>query len=197
MGEGITPELATVILAAVDSKLLDVHTMLPVRVEASDQDKNTVDVVPQIKRMLEKADGSLVAENLPKLANVPVAFYRAGPFSITVPVAKGNYGSIIVSEAALDQWRATGEVQVPGDVRRFSLGSAMYYPGLYPSSEPAEATDDSMVIAGPKIQFGSKTAVDGIVLDSLMLAELVKIAAAVGGGYSAPLTVASSKLLGE
>lgn len=195
MGEGITPDLSEVILAAIDSRLLDVHTMIPCKVEAFSTAAQTVDVLPQIKRLLEKADGSLEPEALPKLGNIPVAFPQAGGNFLTLPIAKGDYGMLVISEASLDQWRNTGAPAVPGDNRRHSLAGAVFYPGLVPAAGKIDGIPDDAVVLGAvdEVRLGSVSAGDEVITASV-LAAVLQAGVAAGGPGAANFTAADTSL---
>lgn len=126
------PTDAEVIRAAIESKLLDLHTSLPARVKSYNDATQTADVVPVIRRAVRKRDGSVAHEDLPTIHNVPVMWHEGGGFSVRLPLAPGDHVWLIFSEAATAQWRATGQVSQPGDLRRHDLSYAAAIPAGHP-----------------------------------------------------------------
>lgn len=130
------PTLAEVIRAAIDSRLLDMHTCIPATVVTYNPLTQTVDAQPAIKRSVEKRDGSYAHEKLPIVMNVPVMWQRGGGFALRLPLATGDTVWLVFSEAATAQWRTTGQVSEPGDLRRFDLSYAAAFPGGHPATSP-------------------------------------------------------------
>lgn len=143
----ITPTDAEIILEAIESRLLDVHTGLPGRIVSYDKSTQTAEILLQIKRIIEAQDGTLKAEELPHLYNVPVIFPRCLDFFITFPLKEGDDLWIMFSETSLDQWRSKGEITVPGDIRRHTLTGAVAYAGFYPNADAiSNVHEDHMVL---------------------------------------------------
>lgn len=158
----VTPELAEVIEAAIESALIDVHTALPGSVESYDPLLQTCNVQLQVKRTLPKADGSYATESLPVLQNVPVQFSQAGDFFVSMPVQAGDTGLVIFTEMSLDQWRTKGSETSPGDVGRHTLTGAVFVPGLRPLAGTitpidADVADDLVVGVKGGIQLRVKS----------------------------------------
>lgn len=124
----IKPDLPKVIEDAIENRLLDIHTMLPCKVEAVDLVTRTVEVELQLKRPLPDENDGLVLEDLPKLDNVPIAIWQAGTKFFSMPITVGDYGRVIFSEADWGQWRELGANVSPGDIGRFTLSSGLYVP---------------------------------------------------------------------
>ena len=128
----ITPELAQVIQEAIESALIDVHTALPGAVQSYDATTKTCEIELQTKRMLEKADGTYVSEELPILTNVPVAYQGSSDFVTAYTLSPGDTGWVMFSETSLDQWRTKGEVTSPSDIERHGLSGAIFLPTPLP-----------------------------------------------------------------
>lgn len=143
-----TPAIAAVIRAAIDSKLVDVHTALPGRVESYDKDRQVANIKPMLRRVMRQADMTRVSEELPVIPCVPVVWPRGGGAFITMPLASGDTGLLVFSEYILERWRQTGDDVDPGDERRHDLSGATFHPGLVPSSEQLADTSDSEVRFG-------------------------------------------------
>lgn len=119
------PTDAELIRTALDSRLLSLHTSMPGRVVAYNPLLKTADVLPVIKRAVPTSDDDIAHEELPVIHNVPVEWPGGGGFAMQFPVAPGDHVWIIFSEAATAQWRLTGQVSEPGDLRRHDLSYAM------------------------------------------------------------------------
>jgi hypothetical protein len=208
----ITPEESEVILEAIDSALIDVHTGLPASVVAwYPPPLNTVDVELQTKRMLEKEDGTVTSETLPILLNVPVGIEGSTDYYTSFALAPGDTGFVHFSETSLDQWRAKGIVTSPSDVERHGLSGGVFYPKLRPTTKPladvlvagalfGKAAGVQIRATGTAMEVtsgGLPASVGGFVaMATLVFVELGKIATAItglGGAYT-PAPVASTNL---
>lgn len=144
----VTPTDAEIIMEAIESRLLDVHTALPGRIVEYDSVTQTAEIVLQIKRIIESQDGALEAEELPHLYSVPIIFPRCKDFFISFPLAADDGVWIMFSETSLDQWRSKGVVTVPGDIRRHTLTGAVAYTGFFPNAEAISNVHDSAMVMG-------------------------------------------------
>ena len=154
---------------ALESRLGDVYTALPGRVESYDPKTQCADVLPLVKRPLPTADGDIVSEDLPIVPNVPICFPRGGAFTISWPIAPGDSVLLIVTTYAIGGWRASGKSSEAGDVRLHSLGSSVAIPVLAPNSgalPEAQAADNAFIIVGPMLKLGTADASDFAALAS-------------------------------
>lgn len=157
-----TPSMVDLILEAIDAKMIDVHTGIPCKVESYNVDKGTVNVIPQISRIIQDEDDERAVEDLPRLLNVPVVFPGAGGFSVTFPIAAGDYVLVMFCEVPVGEWLAS-EGSDPMDERRHSLAGAIAIPGIRPTSKAsANATTDKIVLGGGPVYLGTKTAAEAI-----------------------------------
>lgn len=149
MREDDSPELAGVISSAIESKLVDVHTALPGRVESYDAGRQVADVKPMLRRVIRQEDQTRVAEELPVIPCVPVLWARGGGAFAALPLAAGDFGLLVFTEYSADRFRSTGDDVDPGDERRFDLANAVFLPcGFYPSSASLEDVSASEVRIG-------------------------------------------------
>lgn len=123
-----TPTMAEIIDAAMESRLLDVHTCLPGKINSYNPATQTADIELQVKRMLEGQDDKFTTEDLPVLPNVPIIFPRGGGYYAAFPMKAGDPVVIIFSEASLDQYRSKASLTTPGDARRHTLMGGVAYP---------------------------------------------------------------------
>jgi hypothetical protein len=146
-------EMAEVLSAALESKLLDVHVALPARVTSYDVDTQMVEVALILKRVLLDAKGKPVTEALPPLPPMPVVFPRTERFGVHFPIEAGDTGQVLFNEYAIGQWLGISAMgndseQSPGDMRRHSLAGGVFIPGLFNKSRPAGKASSSEMVVG-------------------------------------------------
>lgn len=145
---------AELLQLAIDSRLIDLHTSFPARVEAyypksqSGDGIPTVDVTPQLNRSLPDGSDNFVSEPLPKLADVPVVFPRCGKYAITFPLVAGDYVLVVCCQRNIGAWRATGAQGDPGDLGTHTLDGAVAIAGLFPDSVPSPNADGTNMVVG-------------------------------------------------
>jgi hypothetical protein len=151
--------LAEVVLAAVQARMLDVHTAIVCRVERVDPAARKVDVRPVMRRVLPTEDDGLVTEALPLIQSVPIGALRAGAARIEMPIAVGCWVVLVCFEDNIGRWIAQGGVDVsPGDVQRHGLTGAVALPILFPDTQqptqPLSQTDIVVAIdaGGPTLR---------------------------------------------
>jgi len=120
----VEPTTSDLIRSAIESRMLDLHTSIPARVVVYNPVLQTADVQPVVKRAIGTYDGDVDHEDLPIIHNVPVEWPGGGGFAMQFPVMVGDFVWLIFSEAATAQWRSTGQVSEPGDLRRHDLSYA-------------------------------------------------------------------------
>jgi len=150
----------------LNSKLENIHTSLPGKIEKYDEDTETADVLPSLSKITIK--GKEVA--LPVISGVPVIFPSGAAFKLSWEVQKGDGVLLIFSEVALGAWvNSNGDKQVsPEGNHRFSETDAMAIVGLSPKViEPALKMyidkTGKMIIGS-----GSSPFVKGDILDTLL-----------------------------
>ncbi len=200
----VTPTDAEIILEAIESRLLDVHTALPGRIESYDNVTQTADIQLEIQRMIVDDSGQYVTEDLPKLPNVRIAFPRSSNFFISFPLDKDDKVLVLFSESSIDQYRSKGKNTTPADGRRFTLTGAIAFP--VDITNDAELTDShashmAMGMRGGQKAFTKSSgtveitddtdgdADDFVAMAGKVLAELQGIATAYNGHvhpYAAP-----------
>jgi hypothetical protein len=201
------PTLAEIIRLAIDGRLLDVNVGCVGRVESftpGPPGPPVADVVPVIRRALLDTEGNVVHEELPVIPNVPVIYLRGSGdlYYVTVPLVKGDHVQLVFNTQSFAQWRETGAISDPGDLRLHSLGNPVAIPGIGPKATTVTVDPLAMVIEGPLVKVGP-AAVDWVANAELVWAELGKISTAiggVGGTYTAPVNsalIGSTKLKAE
>lgn len=150
------PELQELIREAISASLLDVHVALPGIVQSYDSAKQTCSVLPAVKRPVGNDDGEQEGEALPVIPNVPVLFPRAGAFSLTYALAKGDGVLLVFNHFSPSGYRSTGTPSDPGDLRQHGPGYPVALPGWFPDASPSPDTDRSIgVPGGLRLHFSS------------------------------------------
>jgi hypothetical protein len=139
--ERFSPQLEDVIKAAVEARLIQLHTSMPGIVQSYDAQKQLATVRPALKRTY--GDGTLT--ELPLLIDIPVAHPRANGAHIHLPLKEGDSVMVIFSERSLENWIAQGGVVDPDDPRKHHLSDAYCYPGLYPENDPFTVADETSI----------------------------------------------------
>jgi hypothetical protein len=185
-----SPDLIDVLETWFETFSRDLHTSFPGKVERYDAARQVVDVQPMVRRAIENEDGEVVSEDLPLLPSIPLLFPRMGLWSVTFPVAPGDWVMVLCAEGSIGHVRRTGEKMDAGDLRRHHLSHAVALCGFAPT--PAALTDVSTEDLVIGRQGGGKIAItsDGVVhLASNPAAQFLalanKVDAAIGAIVSA------------
>jgi phage tail protein X len=172
------PNWSEVLRAALDNRISDVHVALPGRVVKYDAAKQVADIQPMVRRAVERLDGEVELEDLPICPNVPIAWPHGGGYYLHFPLAEGDDVELVFNEAATAQYRESGELSPPGDLRRHSLGYAFAVPcRLVTSKAFADAPTEAVVIvpSGGKLrvsQAGAAAASEAVALAEKVTAQL-------------------------
>lgn len=179
------PTLEEIVKLGAESIRNEMRVQIPCRVLAYDEDKQRVTILPVIRFGRLDAAGDRETYLPEPIANVPVAFFSAGAYSLTFPIVAGQHGMAMFSDRSLDEWLATGNEDItPADPRRFDISDAVYFPGVasFASPVPSDGVDGSaMVLRAPLVLLGSSAASDFVALSSLVEARLAAIKAAIAG----------------
>jgi hypothetical protein len=134
----ITPELTKVIRNAMDVTSTNLQVALPGCVQSVDPLTGCVDIELQLKNPLpsNENDGTYVNETYPVLMSVPVSQLRAGDFFVSLPITAGVKGVVVFCDLSIGDWLTLGKLTSAGDIRRHKLSGGVFYPGLYPFTEP-------------------------------------------------------------
>jgi len=144
-----TPTLSQLLRIANKSFVDEIHTAFPCVVQSYDSGHQTVDVQPQIKRPIQKQDGSTTYESYPVISNVPVAFPRAGQWFMSFPITTGDCIFVVCSERSLDEWRANGFETETSDLRTHVIDGAVAFPvNVYPTSSPIQNVSATKLVIG-------------------------------------------------
>jgi hypothetical protein len=176
------PTLASVLRSSFITQAEDLHVALPCRVESYDATTQRVSVQPVLKRSFTDEEGERQVERLPVISNCPVQFPQGGGYRLTFPVAVGDTGMLLFSEASLDVWLSEGGEVDPVDDRRFDLSDGVFLPGVRSFANAlSDASADHMTmgkegglqihIDGASINIGSN---NGAELEAVALYETLR-----------------------
>lgn len=144
----ITLELAELLSEIVNDRLIDLHTALPGKVVAWNEQKRLADIEIQVKRVLETEDNSFKLEEMPVLPDVPVAFMRTNEFYVSMPIEPGVTGLVHFCESNIDQWRSLNKVASPTEIGRHTLTSGVFVPGLVSNEAVMSGVPTDAVVVG-------------------------------------------------
>lgn len=144
----ITPSLADLIQAAISARLAEVYTQLPGRVESYDAATQTASIKIMIRTPLENLDGDITLEDLPVIQSVPVSFMRGGQFFESFPLTPGDEGMCQFSMRDINEWRRTGQLVDPGDIRTHRIAGATFFPGVSSSARRLDSAHAQNYVMG-------------------------------------------------
>jgi len=112
----------------LQSRMEDVHTMLPGTVQSYDPDTRTAVVKPSVK--LRTMHGDVL--DIPPIASVPVVWPGSNDFTaMSKDLPKGSGVMLLFSEASLGNWQRGSQDAAADDETRHSLQDAVAVPGLW------------------------------------------------------------------
>lgn len=169
------PSLSTLLIDAIQSRLVEFRVSLPCKVNKYNKDEGTVDVVILLKDQKPQSDGTVTLVDFPIVQDVPVQWFRCGTAWITLPLKPDDLGKLVFCDRSLSNWSASnkGDVVDPKTLSMHNFDGATFEPGLYPASAavPSPDPDNIVIHSDSKVMVGEK----GLTDDNLVaLAKLVK-----------------------
>lgn len=173
---GDSPTLAEVLQNAIRADLLDMHTMMPAKVEKYDSDTQKASISPLLKK--KYTNGDIV--QFAVINDIPVQWPSGGDAFIHMPLKVGDIGMAVFAERSLDKWLSGGGGAVlPDDPRHHNITDAVFIPGIrtfteafaVPNPDRATIKNGSMIIeldASGKIKIEGATQELLAVIDSFM-----------------------------
>ena len=108
----------------------DIRVSMPGIIQSFNPDEQTVTVQLSLRERIRDKDGNMSHVALPILPDVPIIFPRAGGFSITFPVQKGDECLVIFGDMCIDSWWASGGIQNQIEKRRHDLSDGFAILGV-------------------------------------------------------------------
>lgn len=125
------PSLADVILAALDARLQNVHTIMIGEVETFDPDTQTANVRPMVKRMNVDYNNNYEEQEYPVIPSCMVVYVGSNKkFVDYQPLEKGNKGLLLFCENSIETWQGTGKMSSVASFRRHNIADATFLFGL-------------------------------------------------------------------
>lgn len=127
MSQGITERLHSEEeqqRAAAFNNAAQLRVAIPAIIESFDAGKQTVSVQPAITENIQVGEEAAKATKLPILTDIPICFPRAGGYSITLPIKKGDECLLVFADMCIDGWWQSGGVQDQMETRRHDLSDA-------------------------------------------------------------------------
>lgn len=128
----------------IDRVKAEIRVSLPAKVVSFNTATQRATVQPGVReKLLNKSNGQVTFDNLPRLEEVPVCFPRGGDYAITFPVVAGDEVLLVFSDTNIDSWLARGDVQNWIDRRRHDLTDAVALIGLSSAPKAIENFSES------------------------------------------------------
>ena len=154
MIENETGTLSEIINTMIESKILDIHTSMPGRVETYNHATQKADIKPLLRKKYTVNGGTIV--EIPVIPGVPVQWASAnnGAAYMHLPLKPGDLGLIIFTERSIDTWLSgNGEITSPNDPRHHDLSDATFIPGIRPFKQPLSNTNaDNFILQNGSIR---------------------------------------------
>ncbi len=182
------PEIDDLIHDMINISLSETNTSLPGRVTAMDHATGKATIQLELKNRRNGVEVSPAP-----LQNVPIGFFRAGGFRITLPTKVGDKVWVHFADRSLDDWFTTGDEALPRFKRKHSLSDAYALPQAYSFNDPTPIDPNDAVIGlengnaevrikpsgeavvkGSSVKLGSDSASQSVVLGDRQKLELDK-----------------------
>ncbi len=180
-----TLSLGTLLNEAISARLREVHVAFPGIVDSYNVTKQTADITPAVRPAWIDIEGDRQVEALPKLVDVPVLWPRGAGYFLACPLEAGDTVLIVISETALENWRAQDRTVDSSDVRKFDLSDAVAIPGLFPTPRPLESVNSSSMTLG---------ADDGVIISINKSADLIHLGSTSGSEFVALATKTNDRI---
>lgn len=147
-----TPSLQAYVNDLIDQRLRQMQTSYPAEVISYDSSTSTVTVKPLFIETWRGPDDERIEETIENVEdsyvqNVLVMFPRAGNFRVSLPIAAGDTGLVVVTKYSLDAFRSGAGQSDPGDLRKFSMSGSVFFPvNLSTDSDALDASNDDAVV---------------------------------------------------
>jgi Phage protein Gp138 N-terminal domain len=118
--------------------LIDTRIAVPGIIQSWDSIKQVASVQVAIREIQRTGSGPQNVEIEP-INNVPICGFRAGGFSLLLPIEAGDECLLIFSDMSFDFWWTRGGIQNQTEMRRHDLTDCFFIPGIW--SQPNVVSD--------------------------------------------------------
>jgi hypothetical protein len=133
----LTPTLANLLEIAFSTLRRGIWTALPGIIESYDGVRASV--LPSILEIA--GDGDTLANQV--ISNVPVIWPGSSQGSASLPLNKGDGVLLIFMSRSVDEWKGTGQVVAPADLRTHNLTDCVAIPGLFSFNNTQKAPNNT------------------------------------------------------
>lgn len=117
--------------AVMDNLSNTLRVAIPGIVQSFNATEQTVTVQPTIRERIRQPDLTDSFVPLPLLVDVPIVFPRAGGFSLTMPINKGDECLVVFLDNCMDSWWQSGGIQNQAEKRRHDLSDGVAILGMW------------------------------------------------------------------
>lgn len=118
------------LLRSQESASSKIRVAMPGIIQEFDPATQTVTVQLAIREKVINSSGESSMMEIPMLLDVPIVFPKAGGFSVTFPVKKGDECLVVFGDMCIDAWWQSGGVQNQVETRRHDLSDGFAIMGV-------------------------------------------------------------------
>ena len=154
------PTIADLARAIVATSIGQVRTSLPAVILAYDRATQRARIRITVRTPFRDPATGQITEWVqpPPISNVPVQWSGGAAGSLTIDLAAGDAGIVLIGERDLSGRKTTGTGDnTPTDSRRMDLSDALFVPGITPDTAPlpgGAVADGAMVLYGDEVRLG-------------------------------------------
>ncbi len=115
----------------MDAVSANIRNAIPGIVQSFNATEQTVTVQPAIRERVKQPDLTYKWVEIPLLVDVPVSIPRAGGFTLTLPIQKGDECVVVFLDMCMDGWFSNGGVQNQAEKRRHDLSDGIAIMGVW------------------------------------------------------------------
>lgn len=118
------------LLRSQESASSKIRVAMPGIIQEFDPATQTATVQLAIREKVINSSGESSMMEIPMLLDVPIVFPKAGGFSVTFPVKKGDECLVVFGDMCIDAWWQSGGVQNQVETRRHDLSDGFAIMGV-------------------------------------------------------------------
>lgn len=135
------PEIDDLIQDMIDLSLFQMNVSFPGRITGIDHATGKATIQLELKAKLNGEEVSRAP-----LQDVPIGFFRAGGFRITLPSKVNDKVWVFFADRALDDWLTSGDETLPRFKRIHSMSDAFALPQAYTFNDPTPIDPNDAVM---------------------------------------------------